>query len=84
MNPKRPAFGWDGAARPRPPAEGFATNVGVAIGPVALPGPVEPVAPALPEAAIGQEGPQVELRRLGEPSGPEVTRPSGRIRLTPG
>lgn len=85
MTPKRTAFGWNGGARPRPPSEGFATSVGVAMGSVGLPAaPDAPASAGLPEGAIGSDGPQVDVRRLGEPAGPEVTRPSGRIRLVPG
>lgn len=70
---------WNGGIKPKPPAEGFATDLSVGIGAT---GSAALSSDRPRESLIeAEEGLNLKVKRLGVRSGPEVVRPSGRVRM---
>ncbi len=83
---KKLPLAWNGAEAPKKPSEGFATSIGMSITTSggASPGPA-PTSSAREQGETFFDGSgeamNVDVRRMGETVGPEVVRPSGRIRV---
>lgn len=86
MSDAKRGLAWNGGVKPKKPSEGFATSVGMTVSS----GGARPAGPAPRATERGEtffdgtpEGLNVDVQRMGEKRGPEVVRPTGRVRLEP-